>query len=272
MLVTTLAGTAAAQEPGPGAASPGAPVPVPALPPTGPATGTAAYAPPAPPDAPSTRPAPAPPRVWRLVDPTEADWHSPDPDRPRGWVRMDTDVQSTHFYVGGSFRIADGLAFAPFAHLTGSVAEPNLALTWTFGSFWLMPALGTSLDFGSTEARSIDPQLFAAVDIKPAYVELWAQYFLASAYHANATDEFNGRFMLLATPWSVVGFGGEVDWSVATKNWPGPNVLSLPVGGRVNLRIGDRNTVGLFVGYQCASQARGALDGVAGRFEYVHQW
>jgi hypothetical protein len=206
------------------------------------------------------------------VDPTEVDWHSPDPDRPRGWARMDADAHGTTFYVGGSFRLTDGIAFAPFAHLSSSVVEPNLALTGQLGGLWVMPAIGTSLDFATTQATSLDPQLFVAGDFKPIYAEIWAQYFIASLYHPSATDTFASRFMLLLAATNTVSLGLEYDPTWATRNGPPSSLLSSIFGGRMNLRIGGHDTVGLFIGYQTAAQARGSFDGVAGRFEYVHQW
>jgi hypothetical protein len=267
-LVVTFSSAASAQVAAPGAApAPGyAPAPAPAPAPESPYS-------PAPLTQPATtHPQPAEYRVWRLVDPTEADWHAADPNRPRGWFRFDTDARGANFYVGGSFRLANGLAFAPFAHLTGTVAEPNLALTLQSGGLWVMPAFGTSLDFGTTRTVSLDPQLFVALDAKLLYLEGWAQYFVASALHSGSMDVFAARAMLLVSVSSFLGVGLEYDPTVATSNGPASSLLSSIFGGRVNLRIGDHDTLALFVGYQTAAQARGAFDGVAGRFEYVHQW
>jgi hypothetical protein len=220
----------------------------------------------------TTYPRPPDPRVWRLVDPSETDWHSPDPNRPRGWFRFDTDGHGASGYVGGSFRIADGLAFAPFVHVMNTIAEPDVALSFNVGPLWLLPAFGTSVDFGQTRAVSLDPQLFLALDAKLLYAEVWAQYFWAAAYHPSATDTFAMRTILLASLGSVVGLGGEWDFTWATHNGPPSSLLSSIVGGRVNVRIGDRDTVGLFVGRQTVGEARIAQEGIAGRLEYVHQW
>src|SRR5262249_5750078 len=135
-----------------------------------------------------------------------------------------------------------------------------------------MPALGTSLDFASTRATSLDPQLFVALDAKLLYLEAWAQYFLAGVYHPSATDTAAFRVMLLLSLGSTVGLGVEYDPTIATHNGPADALLSSILGGRANVRIGDSDTVGLFVGYQTAAQARVSPEGVAGRFEYVHQW
>lgn len=258
LLLTAIGRPAAAQTP--------SPAPVPAA---GSASG---YAPLPPPESATTHPQPPDRRVWRLVDPAETDWHSLDPNRVRGWVRVDTDGHGTGGYAGGSFRIDDSLAFAPFAHVSGTVAEPNLALTWQAGPLWLMPAIGTSLDFGATRAVSIDPQLFLAVDMKLLYLEAWAQYFIASVYHTSATDTFASRLMLLFSAGSVAGIGVEYDPTIATRNGPPSSLVSSVFGGRLNLRIGDSDTLGLFVGYQTVAEARLPTEGVAGRLEYVHQW
>jgi hypothetical protein len=257
-----------AQAPASGAAPTPPPLPAPADTSSGPAS----YVPSTATQSATTHPQPSEELVWRLVDPTEADWHSPDPNRPRGWARVDTDVNNTTFYVGGSFRLADGLAFAPFAHLSGAVAEPNLAVTWQTGGLWIMPALGTSFDFATTQAKSLDPQLFVALDAKLIYLEGWAQYFVASLYHPGTRDVFAARVMLLVSLGSTFGVGVEYDPTVATRHGPSDALLSSIFGGRVNVRIGAHDTVGLFLGYQTAAQARGSFDGVAGRFEFVHQW
>ena len=230
------------------------------------------YTPTAPTAPATTHPQPPDTRVWRLVDPAETDWRSLDPNRPRGWVRVDTDGHGTGGYVGGSFRIDGGLAFAPFAHVSGTVAEPNLAMTWQTGPLWVMPAIGTSLDFGATRAASLDLQLFLALDAKIIYLEAWTQYFLASVYHPSATDTLAWRVMALASLGSTIGLGAEYDPTIATHNGPPSSLVSSIFGGRTNVRIGDRDTVALFVGYETAAQARVTPDGVAGRLEYVHQW
>jgi hypothetical protein len=251
-------------------APPVAPAPTPAAPPPAPASAFDSPYTPTDAVAPATTfPRSPDPRVWRLVDPAEADWRSPDPNRPRGWARVDTDGKGASGYVGGSFRIADGFAFAPFAHVTGTVVEPNLALTWLVGPLWLMPAVGTSLDFGGRSAISLDPQLFAALDAKLFYFEVWAQYFWASAYHSDATDTFALRGMGLYSISSTFGLGVEYDLTVATHNGPSSSLLLQIFGGRTNVRVGERDTVGLFIGDQFGA---GLPDGVAGRLEYVHQW
>lgn len=291
-LITTAGGSANAQTPASSAAvtvqpaSPALPTPPTAAvapppsaagapdgyAPAAPTTEASGYQPTPPAQSATTHPQPGEYRVWRLVDPTEADWHAPDPDRPRGWVRIDTGAEGTTGYVGGSFRLADGLAFAPFAHVGTSVAQPNLALTWQLGGLWLMPALGTTLDFRTTRAVSLDPQLFAALDAKLLYVEVWAQYFIATIYHRSAMDTFKARVMLLLSVCSALGIGLEYDPSVATIHGPASSLLSSIFGGRTNLRIGDHDTMGLFLGYQTSAKARGSSEGIAGRFEFVHQW
>lgn len=220
----------------------------------------------------ATHPQPGEYRVWRLVDPTEADWHAPDPNRPRGWFRVDVDPTGASGYVGGSYRLADGLAFAPFAHVGGTVVQPNLAVTWQLGGLWLMPALGTSIDLFETRARSLDPQLFAALDAKLIYLEAWAQYFIGTVYHAGTLNVFEARLMLLVSICSSLGVGVEYDPSVATNSGSASAWLSSIIGGRTNVRIGDHDTIGLFLGYQGVAQARGSVEGISGRFEFVHQW
>jgi hypothetical protein len=175
-------------------------------------------------------------------------------------------------YVGGSFRLADGLALAPFVHAGGTVVEPNIALTWQLGGLWLMPALGTSIDLGDTRAVSLDPQLFAALDAKLIYAEAWAQYFIGTVYHSGTPNIFAARLMLLVSLCSSLGLGVEYDPTVVTNSDASSSLLSSIVGGRTNVRIGDHDTIGLFLGYQGVSRARGSVEGISGRFEFVHQW
>lgn len=229
------------------------------------------YRPTSPAQSATTHPQPAEYRVWRLVDPTEADWHAPDPNRVRGWFRVDVTPGGLSGYVGGSFRLADGLAFAPFAEVIGARVQPNLALTWQLGGLWLMPAIGTTIDLGNTRAVSIDPQLYAALDAKLIYVEAWARYLIGTAYHNGTGNVMDMRFMLLVSLSSVVGLGVEYDPVFAT-NSSSSAMLSSIIGGRTNIRIGDHDTVGLFLGYQTVAEARGSVEGISGRFEYVHQW
>ncbi len=234
--------------------------------------GTAEYRPSEPAQSPATHPQPEDYKVWRLIAPAEADWHASDPNAVRGWFRFDTDARGLGLFVGGSYRLADGLAFAPFAHLLGTVAQPNLALTWQLGALWLMPTLGASMDFKATNFLGLDPQLFAAADFKFVYVEAWAQYFLRNSFHRGAMDTFYGRAMLLGVVSSFFAIGVQGEMILATKNGPADDLLSAPFGGRTNLRIGNHDTVGLFIGYETLARARTGDDGIAGRFEYAHQW
>lgn len=78
--------------------------------------------------------------------------------------------------------------------------------------------------------------------------------------------------MLLFSLSSALGVGAEYDPSFALSETAGSALYSSIIGGRVNLRIGDRSTAGLFVGYQTVSRARDSSEGIAGRLEFVQQW
>ena len=48
-------------------------------------------------------------------------------------------------------------------------------------------------------------------------------------------------------------------------------VTSLPVGGRVNIAYGEKNTLGIFLGYETESDGDLA-DAIAGRFTFIRAW
>lgn len=212
--------------------------------------------------------------VWRLVAPEDLDVSDNGQNRPRGWFRLDSDSHQTHFWVGGSFRIADGVAFAPFAHLRGSLAETDLAVSLQTGALWVMPAFGISFDFASTNAVDMVPQVFLSMDLKFVYVESWDQLFIGSSFHSGAPDTFYTRDILLWVASSVFAIGGQFEGTWLVNGGVGDSLVSAPLGGRLNLKIGQNDTIGLFLGYETKQRARGIAgngDGIAGRFEYVHQ-
>src|SRR5262249_12655646 len=154
--------------------------------------------------------------VWRLVAPEDLEAVDYATGRPRGWFRLDTDASQTHFWVGGSFRIANGVAFTPFAHVKGSIAGTDVGMSLQWGALWLLPAFGASFDFATTNAVNIVPQVFLALDAKFVYLESWNQFFLGSAVHKGNPDTFYTRDMLLVVLSSFVAVGPqfEATWSL----------------------------------------------------------
>ncbi|RMH41670.1 MAG: hypothetical protein D6689_10270 [Deltaproteobacteria bacterium] len=141
--------------------------------------------------------------------------------------------------------------------------------------------VGIGFDFAAADFASlIAPQLFTVVDLDRAYVESWVQVFFNSPFSDGAEDLAYTRNFALYKLSDAVHVGPQIEVGYRLNDFAGDaaagaapfssGLVSLPIGGRVNLGYGDHNTLGLFVGYE--TQAASGADAVAGRFTFVRTW
>jgi hypothetical protein len=195
-----------------------------------------------------------------------------------GWFRVDTDSLGTQFWLGATHDLG-GVAIASDIYVVGSFAEFDIGPSFSFGNLALTPMVGIGFDFATTDVASlIAPQLFSIYDMDKLYFESWIQVFLNSPFAEGAADIAYTRNFLLYKASDAIAIGPQVEVSYRVNDFDGDmetaafdtGIVSLPVGGRVNLGYGKNNTLGLFLGYE-TEEADGA-DAIAGRFTFVRTW
>lgn len=222
--------------------------------------------------APTATPTPTPPPA-DATPPAEDEEES----ATTGWFRLDTDSLDTQLWLGathsvGSFSIASDI------YVVGATAELDVGPSFSFGKLSLTPMAGITFDFASENlATLVAPQLFTIYDGDKLYYESWIQWFVNSIFTDGAEDDFYTRHFLLYKLYDELAIGPQVELTYKTNTTTDdmgmsvdPDVVALPIGGRVNVGYGKNNTLGLFIGYDTKKGA--GSDGIAGRFTFVHNW
>ncbi len=197
-----------------------------------------------------------------------------------GWFRVDTDSLGTQFWLGATHRVG-GIDLASDIYVVGSFAEFDIGPAFSFGNLAVTPMIGIGFDFATTDVASlIAPQLFTIYELDKIYFESWIQLFLNDMFAEGSEDIAYTRNFLLYKLSDTVALGPQVEVSYRINDFEGDmaagidpfdtGVVSLPIGGRLNLGYGKNNTLGLFVGYE--TEAAEGADAVAGRFTFVRTW
>lgn len=204
-----------------------------------------------------------------------------------GWMRVDTDGLKTQLWFGATHPLGS-LKLASDIYVVDTLGEFDIGPSLTVvdaenTNLTLLPMAGIIFDFGAdTKAATtlVAPQLFTYLTVKGIYLESWLQGFLASPFDDAGEDVFYTRDFLLYALSDTIAIGPQVEVSYRL-NEPAAGlkkeVISLPVGGRINLAYGTNNTLGLFLGYETKSEARkdeagNDLDGIVGRFTFIRTW
>lgn len=197
-----------------------------------------------------------------------------------GWFRVDTDSLGTQLWLGATHNVG-GIDIASDIYVVGSFAEFDIGPAFSFGNLAITPMIGIGFDFETTNVASlIAPQLFTIYELDKIYFESWIQVFLNDMFSDGAEDIAYTRNFLLYKLSDAFALGPQVEVSYRINDFDGDmaagidafdtGVVSLPVGGRLNLGYGANNTLGLFVGYE--TEAADGADAVAGRFTFVRTW
>lgn len=195
-----------------------------------------------------------------------------------GWFRIDTDSLQTQFWFGASHHIG-GLEIASDIYVVGSFAELDVGPTFSVGNLAITPMVGMGVDFSEGGgATLVAPQLFTILDASRFYLESWVQFFVSSPFADGAEDFGYTRDFALYKLSDAIHLGPQVEMSYrlrggfddTTMSEAPRGLTSMPLGGRVNLSYGAKNTLGIFL----ARETRPAADGrrVSGRFTFVRNW
>lgn len=205
---------------------------------------------------------------------------SPQPPPPSGeaipgYFRVDTDGLGTQLWFGAIHKVGD-VNIASDVYVVGTAAELDLGVTLTVGELALTPMAGITFDFAPAKEQFsslVAPQLFTTFDPPHLHFESWVQFFFNSVFVDGAENDFYTRDFLLYKLGEVVAIGPQIEVTARLNSVPGTfesGLVSLPIGGRINVAYGKSNTLGVFVGYD--THAPAGADGVAGRVTFVRTW
>jgi hypothetical protein len=247
------AGFSAPAEAQPVAGQPAPPAPEPAPPAPEPAPPAPEPAPAAPEPVPAAETAPAP-------GPAAADVSA--------WFRVDADLLGTRFWAGGSHAIGP-VALAANVIALGAIGELDLGIDLSAGPVRVVPVVGMSFDFASENAVGITaPRVISTVDAGPLWFESWIELTFASPFEKTAADLFYTREFLLYRLADWIALGPQIELTYQLNHEK--ELLSLPIGGQLELRHGDDNRLAFFLGYDTDELPNS--DGLAGRVTFVHDW
>ena len=235
---------------------------------------------PAPLPAPEPAPAPEPERVDPVPDatppgpmelegtvPPEAAAPEAD-DGMTAWFRVDADALGTQFWAGGSHPLGP-VGLAVNGIMLGAIGEMDVGLDLRAGGVRVVPVVGMSFDFANENAKGITaPRVITTFAGGPIYFESWLQLTFDSPFEETAADLFYTRNFLLfrAADWIAIGPQLELTYQLNHEK----EVVSLPIGGHLELRHGEKNRLSFFLGYDTDELPNS--DGIAGRVTLVHDW
>lgn len=184
------------------------------------------------------------------------------------WFRVDADQLGTRFWAGGSHSLGP-VALAANVIALGAVGELDLGLDVRAGLVRVVPTVGMSFDFAAENAVGLTaPRVVTTVDAGPIWFESWIELTFGSPFEKTAADLFYTREFLLyrVTDWLALGPQIELTYQLNHEK----ELISLPIGGQLELRHGDDNRLAFFLGYDTDELPNS--DGLAGRVTFVHDW
>ena len=277
-LATILSTGAAAAQETPATEAEPPPPPVEAAATAPPTAATVAAAPTAPAAAaqetPATEAEPPPPAEPAAQEPTIP-----------GFFRVDSDGFGLQLWAGATHSLGPVDLASDIYVTSGTFGEIDVGPVISVGPLVLTPMIGIGFDWAEQRAVSLIPQLYPTLTVGPVYFESWNQIFVNSVFERGADNDFYTRNFLLLQLLAELAVGPQLEATLALNN--GRDALvSLPVGGHVNVQYGPADRIELFLGYETQRAARrvdtGSVDaaglpvladrGLVGRLTYVHAW
>ena len=200
-----------------------------------------------------------------------------------GWFRTDTDSHGTQIWFGASHPFG-GLEIDSDIYVVGATGEFDIGPLFTLikkedskDSLVVLPMIGLTFDFEAMNIATFVPQFYTFSTIGSIYFESWLMSFLNSPFDGEAGNQFYTRNFLLYALGDVVSIGPqlEVTLNLSGKDGNGNELDSLAncaIGGKVHLKYGKNNTLGLFLGSETKEELREGNDGIVGRLTFVRKW
>jgi hypothetical protein len=183
-----------------------------------------------------------------------------------GWFRIDSDNLGLQLWAGATHKVG-GIGIATDMYVTsGTFGEFDIGVEIPVGPVLFIPMVGLGVDWGARDLSTlVAPQLFTYADFDPIYVEWWSQFFL-DAFDKGTGNFWYNRLYALYSLSDEVALGPQVELNL---DLDGIDVASLPIGAHMDLGYGEKNTFGLFAGYETENNDGPAL---AGRLTFVRTW
>jgi len=229
--------------------------------------------------------------VVSLPTAASADERAGDLEDSSGHFRIDVDRFGLQAWALAQFPVSDDVAIAGNIYATqpdgpglpaddGVVVDPfwrpesrvDAGVIFRLGVFELFPKIGFAMDFTRTEAVSLVPQLLAIVRGGPFHFETWNQLFLNAMFQSGAgiADVYYARDQFLVSAWNFIGFGFQMELTLAVRNAPADALLSMPIGGTIQLQPTTSDVIQIFIAGETVELARNGGPGMAGRLTYLH--
>jgi hypothetical protein len=199
---------------------------------------------------------------------------STDESEIYGYMRVDADAFGTQIWFGATHPCG-GLNIESDIIAVGATGELDIgaSLSVLEESLTLVPMVGAIFDFESMNVPTFIPQFYIYWALGELYLESWEMAYIGLKDESDPNSFYNRTFLLysLSDTFSV-GPQAELSLNLEDTEDESDALASLLVGGRINVAYGKNNTFSLFLGYEAKEEARGDLDGIAGRFTFVRTW
>lgn len=188
-----------------------------------------------------------------------------------GWFRVDTDSLGTNFLIGAT-HVVGGIPLASTIYIGETRGEYDLGVVVPVvkgesTSLTLLPTLGVGFDYAGVNGPAVlFPQMFVFLPAGKLYFQSWT---IGKLYlpHFDGINDVYTRNRLTYRINDTVDLGPQAE---AVYLFDGIGLVSLIIGGRINIAYGENNTLGVLVGYDLE---KGEDDtGLTGRLSFTRTW
>ena len=196
-----------------------------------------------------------------------------------GYMRVDVDVLGTQIWFGathqlGGLNIESDIIAVEAAGEVGPTGEFDIGPSFSvLEDLIVAPMAGVIVDFESMNVPTFLPQFYVYWTLGELYLESWEIAYIGLKDESDPNSFYNRTFLLYSLNDTFsIGPQAEISLNLEDTEDGSDKLTSLVVGGRINVGYGKNNTLSLFLGYEAKEEARGDLDGIAGRFTFVRTW
>ena len=185
-------------------------------------------------------------------------------------IGLSTDV----FIADGQLALYKGAAYSWYG-------EFDIGPAFTFGPLLLTPMVGLGMDWGAHHATLGKWQLYTILNTDKIYAESWVWALMYSTFkEAPLPNGFHTRDWILYKLSGTLSVGPQIElWANMTSKttligYSKNGVVSMPIGGHIDIAYGTGNVLGVFLGYEANKTGRELRDGNAavGRFTFIHNF
>jgi hypothetical protein len=214
--------------------------------------------------------APLPMAEGSLID-DGGDTDDDESDDTEGYLRLDSSGGSVEVMLGATHSFG-ALALTSDVVMSSDGPRVDVGPSFEIGPVEVTPMVGVAFNFDEAKVTSLLPQLYMTLDVSRLYGESWWEVSWQAPFVNDPTVDLYTRNFLLWKFRDNVAAGPQMEVTYCARGaMEAPaELLSIPVGGRINLGYGEKNTLGVFFGYE--AKAPPGSDGVAGRVTFIRDW